>query len=93
MPTGEIEFRQSEGWLLGQAEQGIYLILEVLNLSRVANSMGSVALAQRAIADAYSSLNGARPSVNRSSNILYFGANSTIDYRGYARLLGWLGKL
>ena len=54
VPTGEIEFRHSEGWLLGQAEQGIYLILEVLNLSRVANCIGSVALAQRAIADAYS---------------------------------------
>ena len=54
VPTGEIELRHSEGWLLGQAEHGIYLILEVLNLSRVANSMGSVALAQRAIADAYS---------------------------------------
>jgi acyl-CoA dehydrogenase len=54
VPTGEIELRQSEGWLLGQAEHGIYLILEVLNLSRVANSVGSVALAQRAIADAYS---------------------------------------
>jgi len=54
VPTGEIEFRQSEGWLLGRAEHGIYLILEVLNLSRVANSIGSVALAQRAIADAYS---------------------------------------
>jgi len=54
VPTGEIEFRQSEGWLLGQAENGIYLILEVLNLSRVANSVGSVALAQRALADACS---------------------------------------
>lgn len=54
VPTGEIELRDSEGWLLGQEEQGIYLILEVLNLSRVANSVGSVALAQRAIADAYS---------------------------------------
>ncbi|MGD1079696.1 MAG: acyl-CoA dehydrogenase family protein [Candidatus Sulfotelmatobacter sp.] len=54
VPTGEIELRDSEGWLLGQGEQGIYLILEVLNLSRVANSVGSVALAQRAIADAYS---------------------------------------
>jgi len=54
VPTGEIELRQSEGWLLGQAEHGIYLILEVLNLSRVANSVGSVALAQRAVADAYS---------------------------------------
>lgn len=54
VPTGEIELRDSEGWLLGPGEQGIYLILEVLNLSRVANSVGSVALAQRAIADAYS---------------------------------------
>ena len=54
VPTGEIELRHSEAWLLGQAEHGIYLILEVLNLSRVANCVGSVALAQRAIADAYS---------------------------------------
>ncbi len=54
VPTGEIELRCSEAWLLGKAEHGIYLILEVLNLSRVANCMGSVALAQRAIADAYS---------------------------------------
>ncbi|HEY7617918.1 MAG TPA: acyl-CoA dehydrogenase family protein [Terriglobales bacterium] len=53
VPTGEIELRQSEGWLLGRAEDGIYLILEVLNLSRVANSVGAVALAQRAMADAY----------------------------------------
>ena len=54
VPTGEIELCDSEAWLLGHAEQGIYLILEVLNISRVANSIGSVALAQRAIADAYS---------------------------------------
>lgn len=54
VPTGEIELRDSEAWLLGQADQGIYLILEVLNLSRVANSMGSVGLAQRAMADALS---------------------------------------
>ncbi len=52
VPTGEIELRDSEAWLLGKAEHGIYLILEVLNVSRVANSMGSVALAQRAMADA-----------------------------------------
>jgi len=54
VPTGEIELRDSEAWLLGAVEQGIYLILEVLNLSRVANSMGSVGLAQRALADALS---------------------------------------
>jgi len=52
VPTGEIELRDSEAYLLGKVEEGIYLILEVLNISRMANSMGSVALAQRAIADA-----------------------------------------
>jgi acyl-CoA dehydrogenase len=52
VPTGEIELRDSEAYLLGSADSGIYLILEVLNLSRVANSVVSVALAQRAMADA-----------------------------------------
>ncbi len=52
VPTGEVELRDSEAWLLGNREQGVYLILEVLNISRVANSIASVALAQRAIAEA-----------------------------------------
>src|SRR5262249_49098117 len=52
VPTGEVELRDSEGYLLGKPEWGIYLILESLNLSRVGNIVGSVALAQRALADA-----------------------------------------
>jgi acyl-CoA dehydrogenase len=52
VPTGEVEFRDSEAYLLGKPEWGIYLILESLNLSRVGNIVGSVALAQRALADA-----------------------------------------
>jgi acyl-CoA dehydrogenase len=52
VPTGEIELRDSEGYLLGKQEWGIYLILEVLNLSRVSNALGSVAVAQRAFAEA-----------------------------------------
>lgn len=52
VPTGEVELRHSEAWLLGASYRGVYLILEVLNISRVANSVGAVALAQRAIADA-----------------------------------------
>jgi alkylation response protein AidB-like acyl-CoA dehydrogenase len=51
VPTGEVELCDSEAWMLGTADRGIYLILEVLNLSRVANSVGSVALAQRAMSD------------------------------------------
>jgi alkylation response protein AidB-like acyl-CoA dehydrogenase len=54
VPTGEVDLRDSEGYLLGSADSGIYLILEVLNLSRVANSVVSVALAQRAMAAALS---------------------------------------
>ncbi|MDD5542156.1 MAG: acyl-CoA dehydrogenase family protein [Acidobacteriia bacterium] len=53
VPTGEVELKGSEAFLLGKAEWGIYLILEVLNLSRVANSVGSVALTQRAISEAW----------------------------------------
>jgi len=52
VPTGEVELRDSEAYLLGKPGQGIYLIMEVLNVSRVANSIASVALAQRAISDA-----------------------------------------
>ncbi len=52
VPTGEVELCDSEGWLLGAAEQGVYLILEVLNLSRVANAVASAALAQRALDEA-----------------------------------------
>jgi alkylation response protein AidB-like acyl-CoA dehydrogenase len=52
VPTGEIELRDSEGYLLGRTEHGIYAVLEVLNISRVANSIGCVALTQRALADA-----------------------------------------
>jgi alkylation response protein AidB-like acyl-CoA dehydrogenase len=52
VPTGEVEFVDSEAYLIGSAEAGVYLILEVLNISRVANSIGSVALLQRAIAEA-----------------------------------------
>ena len=52
VPTGEVVLKQSEAWLLGRPEWGIYLILEVLNISRVANSVASVALAQRALAEA-----------------------------------------
>lgn len=50
--TGEVELRASQAYMLGTTDAGIYLILEVLNLSRVANSIGSVAVTQRALAEA-----------------------------------------
>ncbi len=54
VPTGEVEFTDSEAYPIGNPEMGVYLILEVLNISRVANSIGSVALLQRAIDEAES---------------------------------------
>lgn len=54
VPTGEVELKDSEAYLLGTPDIGIYLIMEVLNVSRVANSMASIALAQRALFEAWS---------------------------------------
>jgi acyl-CoA dehydrogenase len=51
VPTGEVELRDSEAWLLGSPQHGVHLILEVLNLSRATNSLGSAAIAQRALAE------------------------------------------
>jgi alkylation response protein AidB-like acyl-CoA dehydrogenase len=48
VPTGEIELRDSVGYRIGD----VYQILEVLNVSRIANSIGCTALTQRALADA-----------------------------------------
>jgi alkylation response protein AidB-like acyl-CoA dehydrogenase len=51
VPSGEVELRASEAWLLGSQDRGVYLILEVLNLSRATNALGSMAIAQRALAE------------------------------------------
>ncbi len=49
--TGEIGLEGSEARAVGDPGQGIYLIMEVLNVSRVANSIASTALLQRALAE------------------------------------------
>ena len=51
VPTGEVELRSSEAWLLGSEDRGVHLILEVLNLSRATNALGSMAIAQRALVE------------------------------------------
>ncbi|MGD0362079.1 MAG: acyl-CoA dehydrogenase family protein [Bryobacteraceae bacterium] len=52
VPTGEVELRGSQAWLLGSgAHLGVHPILEVLNLSRATNALGSMAIAQRALAE------------------------------------------
>ena len=51
VPTGEVILENSEAWQLGEDYRGIYLILESLNLSRVANSIAAVAWMQRMLAE------------------------------------------
>ena len=51
--------------MLGKAEQGIYLILETLNISRIANCIGSVALIQRSISEALAFTRNGSLSANR----------------------------
>jgi alkylation response protein AidB-like acyl-CoA dehydrogenase len=58
VPTGEVELDGSVGFLLGERGQGTYLVLEALNVSRVCNSIGAVALTQRALHEAWSFAEG-----------------------------------
>jgi len=48
VPTGEVEFADSEAFLLGEAEKGIYYTLETLTVSRFANAIGAMGLARKA---------------------------------------------
>ncbi|ROR32347.1 acyl-CoA dehydrogenase family protein [Inmirania thermothiophila] len=50
--TGEVLLEGAVGWSLGGPGEGIYRILEVLNLSRVANAVAAAALARRALDEA-----------------------------------------
>jgi len=48
VPTGEVEFHDSQAELIGDAGQGIYYTLETLTVSRLANAIGSMGLARKA---------------------------------------------
>ncbi len=48
VPTAEVELHDSEAYLIGQADQGIYYTLETLTVSRLANAIGAVGLARKA---------------------------------------------
>lgn len=48
VPTGEVDLNGSEAHLLGREEEGVYLTLEVLNVSRLANAVGAMATAKKA---------------------------------------------
>ncbi|MCE4624890.1 MAG: acyl-CoA dehydrogenase family protein [Desulfurococcales archaeon] len=53
VPTGEVEFIDSEAYLVGEAEKGIYYTLEDLMVSRLSNAAGSVGISRKAYLEAY----------------------------------------
>lgn len=48
VPTGEVEFRDSRAYLVGELDSGIYHTLENLTVSRLANAIGAMGLAHKA---------------------------------------------
>ncbi len=53
VPTGEVILENSEAYLLGKKETGIYQALEVLTLARLANAVGALGIARKAYLDAW----------------------------------------
>jgi acyl-CoA dehydrogenase len=53
MASGEITFQNTEAYLIGGAGQGFKIMTEMVNMSRLYNSVSSVSIARRAIMEAY----------------------------------------
>lgn len=52
VPTGEVMLRESEAYLLGSANTGIYQAMEILMVARLANAMGALGIARKAYLEA-----------------------------------------
>jgi acyl-CoA dehydrogenase len=53
VPTGEVELVDTEAYLLGATEAGIYIALEILTIARIDNSTAGLGLARKALWEAY----------------------------------------
>jgi acyl-CoA dehydrogenase len=53
VPTGEVRLNDSEAYLLGEIEKGIYYTMENLMVSRLANSFGAAGIARKAFFEAF----------------------------------------
>ncbi|MDE1853737.1 MAG: acyl-CoA dehydrogenase family protein [Thaumarchaeota archaeon] len=53
VPTGEVEFHDSEASAVGDLSQGIYYTMEDLMVSRLANSFGALGVARKSYLEAY----------------------------------------
>lgn len=52
VPTGEVEFDSSMGYLLGNEGQGIYIAMEILTISRIDDAIAAVGIARKALWEA-----------------------------------------
>ncbi|WP_101843078.1 acyl-CoA dehydrogenase family protein [Halobacillus sp. Marseille-P3879] len=52
VPSAEVEFQGAEAYLIGEADQGFYYMIEALNLSRVCNAVASIGIMRRAYLEA-----------------------------------------
>lgn len=53
VPTGEVEFRNTEASPIGELHNGIYYTMENLMVSRLANSVAALGIARKAFLEAY----------------------------------------
>ncbi|KGX84222.1 acyl-CoA dehydrogenase family protein [Pontibacillus marinus] len=52
VPSAEVVFDGAEAYMIGEPEQGIYYMMEALNLSRVCNAIASIGIMQRGYLEA-----------------------------------------
>ncbi|WP_237265265.1 DNA alkylation response protein [Thermoplasma sp. Kam2015] len=53
VPTGEVVLKDSEGYLIGDEKNGIYIALEILEVSRIDDAIAAVGIARKALWEAY----------------------------------------
>lgn len=53
VPSGEVELEGSEAYLIGQKGEGIYYTLENLTVSRLANAVAAMGIAQKSFLEAF----------------------------------------
>lgn len=53
VPSGEVEFEDSECVLIGEQKYGIYYALEILNISRINDSIAANGISRKALWEAY----------------------------------------
>ena len=53
VPTGEVEFVNSNGFLIGDMNRGVYYAMEILTISRIDDAIAAVGIARKALWEAY----------------------------------------